>query len=302
MGAGDAALGNQPIVIDNGSGLIKAGFAGGDVPQIVFPSYVGHMKHMRIMPGGEYSQGEVFVGNRVEKHRGLFRIKYAMEHGIVSDWDNMHKIWKFLYSNEHLNVASEDHPVLLTEAPLNPVENRRKSAEILFESFNVPALFVSPQAVLSLYASGRTTGIVLDVGDGVTHVVPVYESFTLPHAIVRMDVAGRDVTDHLQLLLRRSGYNFQTSAEKEVVRELKEKHCYVALDPLKEEKMEAEKFTLMLNDLINSKNKSAIESSSPSYCLPDGTVINMGPERFRAPEILFRPEIIGSECGGTSRS
>lgn len=128
------------------------------------------------------------------------------------------------------------HPVLLTEPPLNPRSNRDTAAQILFETFNVPALYTSIQAVLSLYASGRTTGIVLDSGDGVSHAVPVYEGFAMPSSIRRIDVAGRDVTEYMQTLLRKSGYVFHTSAEKEVVRMIKEKVSYVAADPKREEK------------------------------------------------------------------
>ncbi|KAF1775321.1 hypothetical protein JG687_00005091 [Phytophthora cactorum] len=293
-------LGNQPLVIDNGSGLMKAGFAGGETPQVVFPSFVGTTKHTRMMPGGAYEGGDVFVGNRVQHHRGLFKIQYAMEHGVVTDWNSMHRIWQHVYSKDMLNVQSEDHPVLLTEAPLNPVANRQRAGEVFFEAFNVPSLFVSPQAVLSLYASGRTTGVVLDVGDGVAHVVPVYEGFTLPHAITRMDIAGRDVTGHLQLLLRRAGYNFQTSAEREVVREIKEKLCYVAFNPTKEEQLEAEKSAIAVKDMLNAKSKPTTTSGddTSAYYLPDGTLLNIGPEKFRAPEVLFRPEIIGSEARG----
>ena len=109
--AGREMLGNQPLVIDNGSGVMKAGFAGGEVPQVVFPSYVGTTKHMRLMPGGAYEEGEVFVGNRVERNRGLFKIHYAMEHGVVTDWNSMHRIWQHLYSKDMLNVQSEEHPV-----------------------------------------------------------------------------------------------------------------------------------------------------------------------------------------------
>lgn len=140
---------------------------------------------------------------------------------------------------------------------MNPRTNRDTAAQILFETFNVPALYTSIQAVLSLYASGRTTGIVLDSGDGVSHAVPVYEGFAMPNSIRRMDVAGRDVTEHLQTLLRKSGYVFHTSAEKEVVRQIKEKTSYVALDPAKEEKEWHGSATMIAN-------------KSAEYTLPDG--------------------------------
>lgn len=119
---------------------------------------------------------------------------------------------------------------------MNPRTNRDTAAQLLFETFNVPALYTSIQAVLSLYASGRTTGVVLDAGDGVSHAVPVYEGFAMPNSIRRIDVAGRDVTEHMQLLFRKSGFVFHTSAEKEVVRAIKEQTCYVAPDPKKEER------------------------------------------------------------------
>jgi len=268
-------LTNQPVVIDNGSGVIKAGFAGDDSPKCFFPSYVGRPKHVRIMAGAV--EGDVFIGRKAQELRGLLKIKYPIEHGIVSDWDDMERIWKYIYEEE-LKTASEEHPVLLTEAPLNPRNNRELAAQMFFETFNVPALFASIQAVLSLYSSGRTTGIVLDSGDGVTHAVPVYEGFALPNAIRRVDIAGRDVTEYLQLLLRKSGYKFTTTAEKEVVRIIKEKTCYVATNPTKEEKDTNGKFD--------------------DFTLPDGNVVKLGTERFKAPEILFNPELIGLEYAG----
>jgi centractin len=149
----------------------------------------------------------------------------------------------------------------LTEPPLNPRSNRDTAAQILFETFNVPALYTSIQAVLSLYASGRTTGIVLDAGDGVSHAVPVYEGFAMPSSIRRIDVAGRDVTEHMQMLLRKAGYVFHTSAEKEVVRMIKEKVSYVAADPKREEKEWA---SAKLGD-----------GKVVEYALPDGNKIKV---------------------------
>jgi len=267
---------NQPVVIDNGTGIVKAGFAGGDFPDAVFPSFVGRPKHQRVMAGAV--DDDFFVGSRAEELRGLLALKYPVSHGIVEDWNDMERIWTHLYTKE-LNISPEDHPVLLTEAALNPRKNREKAAEIFFETFNVPALFVSMQAVLSLYASGRTTGVVLDSGDGVTHAVPIFEGFSLPHSIIRMDVAGRDVTNHLQLLLRRSGYHFHTSAELEVVRQIKEQTCYVAYNVQKEE------------------GPDDVAATTP-FTLPDGHVIQVGAERFRAAEVLFNPSLVGLEYGG----
>lgn len=276
-------LHNAPVVLDNGSGTIRAGFAGEDLPKSYFPSFVGRPKHPRVLAGA--LEGDLFIGPRAQELRGLLKIRYPLEHGIVTDWKDMERIWQYVYTDE-LKTLSEEHPVLLTEAPLNPRTNRETAAQILFETFNVPALYTSIQAVLSLYASGRTTGLVLDAGDGVSHAVPVYEGFAMPSSIRRIDVAGRDVTEYLQLLLRKAGYVFHTSAEKEIVRQIKEKTSYVAADPRKEEK-----------EWLNAAH-SRKEGKWIDYVLPDGKRLKVGQERFRAPEILFDPEIIGLEYAG----
>jgi len=269
---------NPAVVIDNGSGMCKAGYAGDDAPRTVFPSVVGKPKRDLIMVGSTHK--DEYIGDEALAKRGVLKISYPIVHGQVKDWDMMEKVWHHCYYNE-LRAQPSDHAVLLTEAPKNAKANREKMCQIMFETFTVPAFYVQIQAVLSLYSSGRTTGIVVDSGDGVTHTVPIYEGYNLPHAVLRLDIAGRDLTEWCQTLLQDSGCPFTTSAELEIVRDIKEKLCFVAED------YEA---TLAASADGNEYTKE--------YELPDGTLIKVNEARFKTPELLFKPELHGVEADG----
>ncbi|SCV02913.1 LAME_0H06216g1_1 [Lachancea meyersii CBS 8951] len=279
------ALYNQPIVLDNGSGVIKAGFGGEEKPKCIEYSLVGTPKYSKVMAGGLASDSQL-VGNAAQRERGLLRLQYPLEHGIIKDWQSLEVLWTHIFQESLKLNNLEDHPVLVTEAPLNPAGNRDKMCELLFDLFNSPAMYVSIQAVLALYAGGRTTGCVMDCGDGVCHSVPVYDGFTLPSAVRRIDVAGRDVTEFLQLLLRKSiGVTLLSSSEREIVRMMKEKACYVATNIASEER---------------KYGGASGPESHTKFKLPDGKVISIGAEKFRAPEVLFQPGLIGSECDGVA--
>lgn len=266
------------VIIDIGSGYVKAGFAGEEGPSAVFPNVVGRPKAPGIMVGSE--RESYFVGKEAEEKRESLILRHPVENGIVEDWDDFEKVLDHTFTNE-LQVNPEEHNVLITETSLNPRVNREKLTQLLFDTFNVPGLYVANTAVLSLYSAGKFSALVVEIGDGVAQIVPVYDGSVLPHGIQRINLAGRDLTDYLIKILSERGLHLTSGAEREIVKDIKEKLCYVALD--------------FDNELDLSKTGSSKEAS---YEMPEGNVITIGSERFRTPEILFKPSLIGKEFGG----
>jgi len=223
------------------------------------------------------------VGDEAAKLRNMLQIAYPIDNGIIRNWEDMKHVWDYTFF-EKLKIAPQESKIMLTEAPMNPQENRKKMIEVMFEKYKFKSVYIAIQAVLTLYAQGLLTGVVVDSGDGVTHIVPVYEGFSLPHLTKRLDVAGRDVTRYLIKLLLLRGYAFNRTADFETVRQMKEKLCYVGYDLGLEKRLSLETTVLVEN-----------------YTLPDGRVIRVGGERFEASEVLFEPHLIDVEGGGMAQ-
>jgi len=273
--------GRKVIVCDNGTGFVKCGNAGSNFPSHIFPSLVGRPVIRSAVKVNNLEIKDIMVGDEASQLRSMLEVTYPMENGIVRNWDDMMILYDYTFGPEKMNLDTRNTKVLLTEPPMNPLKNREKMIETMFEKYEFQGVYIAIQAVLTLYAQGLLTGVVVDSGDGVTHICPVYEGFSLPHLTRRLDIAGRDITRYLIKLLLLRGYAFNHSADFETVRIMKEKLCYVGYDIEQEQK-------LALNTTV------LVES----YTLPDGRVIKVGGERFEAPEALFQPHLINVEAQG----
>ncbi|XP_053145016.1 actin-like protein 9 [Hemicordylus capensis] len=253
------------VVIDTGTGTCKAGFAGQQTPQSVIGTLVGHPteKSMRT----RRDRPDTYVGERARTEPDLDVI-LPVRHGIIVDWEAAEVLWRHLFYHD-LQVAPEDHALLMSDPPLCPTTNREKLVEVVFESLNSPGMYVAYQSVLSVYAHGKISGMVVDTGYAVTHTVPVHQGYNLPHATERMDIGGTNITSFLMNLLRDMGHYFDERM-LDVVADIKQKCCYVALD-------------------FDAEWNRPRREYMVDYQLPDGQIISMGKERFQCPEMLFNP-------------
>ncbi|KAI5854032.1 actin family [Tricharina praecox] len=273
-------MADLPIVLDGGTGFLKVGYAGQNFPEHQYPSIVGRPILRAEERSGDVVIKDIMVGDEASALRSMLQITYPMDNGIIKRWDDMQHVWDYTFS-EKLQIDPTGRKILLTEPPMNPLSNREKMCEVMFERYNFGGVYVAIQAVLALYAQGLSSGVVVDSGDGVTHIVPVYESVVLNHLTRRLNVAGRDVTRQLIALLLRRGYALNRTADFETARAIKEKLCYVSYD-------------LELDHKLSEETTVLVES----YTLPDGRTIRVGSERFEAPECMFQPHLVDVEQSG----
>ncbi|XP_022362111.1 actin-85C-like [Enhydra lutris kenyoni] len=268
---------NVPLVCDYGSGFSKVGFSGTEAPRAVFPTILGKLRHDNLLVGME--EEDWFIGDEAQKRRGELNLQYPVARATITNWDDMEKIWHHSFY-QVLCVAPEQHPLMVTEPPSNPMSSKEKMSQILFETFNVPALHLANQGVLSLYASGQTSGTTIESGEGMTYFVPIIDGCPLHQSTIQMDIAGQDLTLYLLQLLTDSGHSLVSRGDWEYIRDIKEKCCYVASDFKKEK----------------------VKARSPSYArkfqLPDGQEITLGSEKFLCPEGLFQADLMGRNSLG----
>ena len=271
------------IVFDNGTGYMKAGLSNKETPMCTIPALIGRpmlrfkqkIENIELKP--------IMIGDEVSPVRSLLELTYPMEEGIIKNAGDMEILWDYVLQKK-LKINKSDfknRKLLITEAPNNPTKNKEKMAQILFEKIGIGFFNIEPQAKMTLYCEGGESGVVLDSGDGVTHVIPIAKNFLLQHQIKRLDIAGRHITNYLTRLMQIKGYAFNSTADFEIVRELKEKYCFVSCDIESDRKLEQE------TTYYNTYTK-----------LPDGRKIRISCEKFEAPEILFQPHLVQNEMPG----
>ncbi|XP_037351050.1 actin-like protein 7A [Talpa occidentalis] len=261
----------KAVVVDLGTGYCKCGFAGLPRPTHMISTTVGK-PFMETAKTGD-NRKETYVGQELINPGIRLKLINPLRHGIIVDWDTVQDIWEYLFHKE-MKINPEDHAVLVSDPPLSPHTNREKYAEMLFETFNTPAMHIAYQSRLSMYSYGKTSGLVVEVGHGVSYVVPIYEGYPLPSITGRLDYAGSDLTAYLMSLMNNLGKHF-TEDQTGIVEDIKRKCCFVALDPIEEKKVPPAEHTMQ-------------------YKLPDGQEIYLCEERFLCAEMFFKPSLIKS--------
>ncbi|XP_004600343.1 actin-like protein 7B [Sorex araneus] len=265
----------KALILDLGSQYCKCGYAGEPRPTYFISSTVGK----RLSEGADAGdpRKDTFVGHELLRAEAPRRLVNPLRRGVVVDWDCVQSLCEYVFHTA-MKIAPDEHAVLVSDPPLSPSSHREKYAELLFETFGVPAMHVTSQALLSIYSYGKTSGLVVESGHGVSHVVPISEGDVLPGLAGRGDYAGGDLTNYLLRLLNEGGHAFSDD-HLHIMEHIKKKCCYAALQP----------------DL---EGRLGLDALRVDYELPDGQVITIGRERFQCAEMLFKPALVGSDDPG----
>ncbi|MFW9937133.1 MAG: actin, cytoplasmic 2 [Candidatus Thorarchaeota archaeon] len=262
-------MGNFTVVLDIGQFASKVGFAGEDTPSQVFFTIVGKPKYQQIDFGiGETQKEEFYVGDEIQS-LGLYKIFYPIEKGIIQDWMSFEKIIDYIFYN--LRVDPSLVNVLFAVHPLFPYKDLARLFDLFLDHYQCNAFYPVLDSMLTLYSGGFQTGLVIEIGDSLTRIVPIYEGYKLDHAIRILDIGGRELTKYMEKILGEIGYSADSSIRRELVRALKEKACFVSLD--------------------YKEDLKRFEQYEKPYSLPDGSTITLSRERFEVPELLFNPSL-----------
>ncbi|KMT07613.1 hypothetical protein BVRB_6g147400 [Beta vulgaris subsp. vulgaris] len=301
----DASSSRPAVVIDNGTGYTKMGFSGNVEPCFIVPTAVAVNDSFVNQPrtstkssnwltqhnAGVMADLDFFIGDEAlarSRSSSTYSLNYPITNGQVENWDAMERFWQQCIFN-YLRCDPEDHHFLLTESPLTPPESREYTGEIMFETFNVPGLYIAVQPVLALAAGYNTskcemTGVVVDIGDGGTHVVPVAEGYVIGSSIKSIPISGTDVSLFVQQLMRERGENVPPEDSFEVARQVKEMYCYTSSDIVKEFNKHDKEPSKYVKQWKGIKPKTG----APYTC-------DIGYERFLGPEVFFNPEIYNTD-------
>ncbi|MBN2157195.1 MAG: actin family protein [Candidatus Lokiarchaeota archaeon] len=259
---------NITIVLDIGEFSSKIGFAGENEPRNNFYSLVGEPKYQDIEM--DYKK-QYYVGNEISSSIGLYKIHHPIIGGRIEDWNFFEQILDYVFYTLRIdpsivNVLYSYHPMLSTE-------EKRRLFELFFDKYQVMGFYPILDSLLTMYSGGFQTGLVVEMGASSIRIVPIYQGYMLSHAIEILQIGGTVLDTFMYEQLQNAGFSTDSSVRREIGRVLKERACFVSLD--------------YNQDKYHVKNKE--------FRLPDGSMIELGIERFTVPELLFKPALFNLE-------
>jgi len=267
------------IIIDCGSAFIKSGFCGEKFPKSIIPSTINY-KNFKLNDKKKDPKVKEIINN-IDKNlcnNVNQSIRNIFKNGLIEDWEFISNSFSNIFNSE-LKINPEEFNILLSESPHNSVKNRETLYELMFENYSSKACYLANSSILSLFAAGKTSGISVDSGESCTHFLPIYEGYGIKQALNTSNIAGKELNEFLMKLLSEKGINFNFSEyhKKLILTDIKEKFNYISNE--------------YENELHNISKKG--EAFYTDYSLPDQTTIKLGTEKFRCPEALFKPNLIG---------